>query len=296
MIANSVPFHADSIIYHLLGNHFSTRLAREIHLDAGLGEKSFEFFVDISHFVVRSTFFDSQIWMRNSKDATMLKPGEKSYFKRKFPPMKLCGDSTWSSIYRLPALRIALDTTAKSQLHSLVGESPHCLWKRIAFAAILNFQNCKLIELLLHNTYMIVVIHWQRHTESLFIIFAAATGAADDGVSVVVAIISIGCVCRRQNGVCMSTINVIHIEIQQYERRCRQAQYEFSRANYTILVPYYVLPTLLYVYFILFFFCCLLLLLLLLHSFTLIHTYVQRTAYTPRTYVFIHMDTARNIV
>lgn len=61
------------------------------------------------------------------------------------------------------------------------------------------------------HTYMII-IHWQRHTQSFFIIFAAA----DDGVFAVVAIIFIGCVGRRQNGVCTSTtINVIHIECIQ---------------------------------------------------------------------------------
>lgn len=87
----------------------------------------------------------------------------------------------------------------------------------------------KLLLKLIGYTY-VIVIHWQRHTQTLFIIFAAATsaaaaaaaaavgvvvadaGAADDDIFVVVAIIFIGCVCRRQNGVCMSTINVIHIE------------------------------------------------------------------------------------
>lgn len=65
------------------------------------------------------------------------------------------------------------------------------------------------------NTYSIV-IHRQRNTKSLFIIFGVATRAtgavaAATVVVVVVAAISIGYVCRRQNGVCMPTINVIHI-------------------------------------------------------------------------------------
>lgn len=65
-----------------------------------------------------------------------------------------------------------------------------------------------------NNTHMII-IHWQRYTMSLFIIFvvgvtasaATAAAAADNDVDFV------GCVCyRRRNVVCMSTINVIHIE------------------------------------------------------------------------------------
>lgn len=98
------------------------------------------------------------------------------------------------------------------------------------------------------NTYSIV-IHRQRNTKSLFIIFGVATRAtgavaAATVVVVVVAAISIGYVCRRQNGVCMPTINVIHIGWWYNMKGAMQTStinYFFFLRNYTTIFALFAL-------------------------------------------------------